>query len=66
MPIPLLRAYWCENCQCFIETPEVCEVCADDSSIIPASNLVASIPKASYEVIPFEGKLIYKKVSQTI
>jgi len=50
--IHLDEAYWCENCQCVIDSSERCSSCATEIGIVPLSQYIAEHSKSHDDDVP--------------
>jgi hypothetical protein len=48
--IHLDEAYWCENCQCFIDSAIRCPSCATESNLIPMAQFMPLIHQHIVEI----------------
>lgn len=48
--IHLDEAFWCENCQCFIDSAIRCPSCATESNLIPMAQFMPLIHQTIVEI----------------
>jgi hypothetical protein len=44
------EAYWCENCQCIIDSSERCPSCANEHDLIPMAQFMPLIRQRIFEI----------------